>query len=1019
MNTTILTLSCGLFLAASIQADESNRDTFDVVKPRVRDRLCRVTLNQQELGGEIDRCIQNLIYRNYMVVDLDGKWLNHFRNRTDRGGQSHLYYGIGKVFDAGSLFAAYTGDPKVAARTQYIIDELVKSRDAGGYIGFWNVEPENRQNHINWILHEQEYNNLALVRNYRCTGNPQSLAHARIMGDYILKTFPTPQNPCYDAGQICTAGLPEGMLELYRVTGDKRYLDFAADVPHGNNHGEVQLASLRTWEQDFSRRPRHVYVMLARCYAQTELYRLTGEENLLSMSQLMRNELLKKGEGGMLVTGSCSEGEQFSYSQNGRGAIGESCVTAYVLRWIDSLMRLEGDMRYGDLLERTIYNALLAANSPDGRWIRYFTPFTGDRQYDTRDFFCCCGNYRRAVAELPQKVYYRTPEGGIALNLFTNSKKAFDVKGQTVTILQETAYPNDGDVKLTFSTQHQNPVAFAFQFRTPRWCEKITLRVNDEAPVTIDPLGNTVEHSRSRIRENSGVAAETPKSHDFGYVGCYVLNQIWKDGDVVNISMPMAWRLLRGRAVQDGRVARLRGPIVYCIGKDQNAELLSRKECPEPRNLVIDPASIAEPIKDDSIRPNGLKVVAKAWLNANCTGEKVDVTLTEFIDPSGQDVYFCVPNLGDTSPVRLADDEIVSWPNEFVNAHVLKAFYGPKTTGDLEAVFEVRGDVVADLAADYINPGGRTGVKAEFPDATGGSWAFYNCKNGGLLSTAVAGDVKPLNSQFKAFGSPLGYAYGLENQGDQLGFVSNYAPSDRQEDAWRNHYTERMFDQVLSAAVRNDFLYTHPISDTACYNVFRWTPSAGLARSRSRETSGEQPKDPNSHEFGYGRKRMNLAADLTLCGTLFSNLGNGVELRVIRWNDDTRHDVLGTFNTKDLTVGKCGTAEFVLRLARGEVGKHIDFVLHNAGSHICDATALKIRAYTNVQRAAIQTDVTDKVQAKFHNRLVTPLGPYAELFGDVAPGEEKTLKVKLHYWRDCVVKFVEFPQDSALDLTGE
>ena len=962
MKKTLFTLLCGLFLAGSLHAGQGCQATCDVVKPRVPDRLCRVTLNQQELGGEIDRRIKNLIYQNYMVVDLDGKWLNHFRNRTDRGDRQYVYYGIGKVLDAGSLFAAYTGDPKVAARTQYIIDELVKSRDADGYLGFWNAEPENRQDHINWILHEQEYINLAFVRNYRCTGNPQSLAHAKIMGDYILKTFPTPQNPCYDAGDICTAGLPEGMLELYRVTGDTRYLDFAADVPHGNNHGEVQLASLRTWEQDFSRRPCHVYVMLARCYAQTELYRLTGEENLLNMSQLMRNELLKKGEGGMLVTGSCSEGEQFSYSQNGRGAIGESCVTAYVLRWIDSLMRLEGDMRYGDLLERTIYNALLAANSPDGRWIRYFTPFTGDRRYDTRDFFCCCGNYRRAVAELPQKVYYRTPAGGIALNLFTNATKTFDVKGQTVTVLQETAYPNDGDVKLTFSTQNQNPVAFAFQFRTPRWCDKITLRVNDEAPVTIDPQ----EQTR----------------------GSYVLNRTWKDGDVVRISMPMPWRFLQGRAVQDGRVVLLRGPIVYCIGKDQNAELLAK--CPEPRNLVIDPASLAEPIKDNSIRPNGLKVVAKAWLNQDCTGETVDVTLTEFIDPSGQDVYFCVPNLADTSPVRLTDDEIVSWPNEFVNAHVLKAFYGPKATGDLEAVFEIRGDVVADLAADYVNPGGKTGVKAEFPDATGGSWAFYNCKNGGLLSTAAAGDVKPLDSQFKAFGSPLGYAYGLENQGDELGFVSNYAPSDRQEDAWRDHYTEKMFDQVLSAAERNEFLYTHPISDTACYNVFRWTPSADVQKK-----------------------------DVTLCGTLFSNLGNGVELRVIRWNDDTRHDVLGAFNTRDLMVGRCGTAEFVLRLPPGEVGKHIDFVLHNAGAHVCDATALKVRAYTNVQRVANQTDVTERVQAKFHNRLVTPLGPYAELFGEAAPGVEKTLKVKLHYWRDGVVKYLEFPQDSALDLTGK
>ncbi len=122
-----------------------------------------------------------------------------------------------------------------------------------------------------------------------------------------------------------------------------------------------------------------------------------------------------------------------------------------------------------------------------------------------------------------------------------------------------------------------------------------------------------------------------------------------------------------------------------CVLHWQRPEAETLDKCLEPRNLVIDPASIAEPVRDDSIRPNGLKVVAKAWLNQDRTGEKVDVTLTEFIDPSGQDVYFCVPNLADTSPVRLTDDEIVSWPNEFVNAHVLQAFYGPKATGDLQA----------------------------------------------------------------------------------------------------------------------------------------------------------------------------------------------------------------------------------------------------------------------------------------------------------------------------------------------
>jgi len=944
-------------LAASTQAGQPPQGTADVVAPRVPDKLGRVTLNQQELGGEINRRIGNLVRQNYMVLDLDGKWLDHFRQRTDRAGKSHVYYGIGKVLDAGSLFAAYAGDPEVAARTRYIVDELVKSRDADGYLGFWKVEPENRQDHINWILHEQEYINLAFVRHYRCTGDPRSLAHARVMADYILKTFPTPQNPCYDAGLICTAGLPEGMLELYRVTGDKRYLDFAADVPHGNNRGEIQLASLRTWEQDFSRRPCHVYVMLARCYAQTELYRLTGEAGLMNMSQFMRNELLKQGEGGMLVTGSCSEGEHFTYNQNGAGSIGESCVTAYMLRWLDSLMRLDGDMRYGDVLERTIYNALFAANSPDGRWIRYFTPFTGERRYDTRDYFCCCGNCRRAVAELPQKVYYRTPEGGIALNLFTDSVKAFDVNGQAVTIRQETAYPTDGNVRLTFATA--TPVRFAFQFRTPRWCESMVVRVNDTAPVTIDP----------RRQER----------------GCYVLERTWRNGDVVTLAMPMAWRFLRGRAVQDGRVVLLRGPVVFCLGKDLNAELFA--QCPEPRNLVIDPASLTEPTRDDSLRPNGLRVTAKAWLNPERTGPKVDVVLSEFIDPSGREVYFRVPDLADTSPVRLLDDEIVTWPNEFANAHVVKALYGPKVTDDIAAVFDIRGRVVADLAADYVNPGGKTGVKAEFPDATGGRWAFANCRNGGLLSTAAAGDVKPLDSQYKAFGSPLGYAYGLQGQGDQLGFVSDYAPSDRQEDAWRQHYTERMFDQVLPATARKEFLYTHPVSDTACYNVFRWTPSASV---RGRE--------------------------IVLAGKLFSNLGNGVELRIIRWLDDTRHEVLRTLNTGDVRVGQCGSAEFAVTLPATAVSRHLDFVLHNGGSHICDATALQVRAFTDVQQTAAQVDVTRAVQARYHNRLVTRLGPYAELFGEGAAAPENTLKLQIHYWRENAVKCLQLPKDADLDL---
>ena len=564
----------------------------DVVKPLIGNKLISVKLTHQEMaGGELDRRIMDLTQKNYMVLDLDRDWLDKFENRTDRGDKRNVYYGIGKVLDAGSLFAQYVGDPKVAERTQYIMDRLRTSRDPDGYLGFWNVEPNNYQNIVNWILHEQEYINLALVRNYRTTGNPQSLADARIMADYIMRTFPANKDGEHIIPSgTSIAGITEGFVELYRVTGEKKYLDFARHLQYEPHW--YYLKPYDAWEKNISQARYHVYVMLSHMYPDTELYRLIGGEDYLKKSLWMKQELLERGRGGLLVTGSTSKGEHFTYNQDGSGAVEESCVTAYLLRWIDSLMRLEGDMRYGDIMERTIYNALFGAQAPDGRRICYFTPFTGIRHFQTRDTFCCNGNFRRAVAELPQKVYYRTPDGGIALNLFSNSNKTFDVNGKTVEIKQETSYPSSGEVKLSFTCSE--PVEFAFVFRTPRWTEEIECSVC-EAPC---PLNRS----------------------ELGYAK---IKRVWKSGDTLAISMPMNWRFVRGRMIQDGRVALLRGPVLFTFSAELNAAVLEK--CPNPRDLVLDPASIGDPIPDESVRPNGQKVIVKAWTNLERTGAPVDV----------------------------------------------------------------------------------------------------------------------------------------------------------------------------------------------------------------------------------------------------------------------------------------------------------------------------------------------------------------------------------------------------------
>jgi len=867
-----------------------------------------------------------------------------------------VYYGIGKVLDAGSLFAQYTGDPKVAARTQHIMDRLRASRDPDGYLGFWKVEPNNVQNVVNWILHEQEYLNLALVRNYRTTGNPQSLADARVMADYIMRSFPANDHGEHviPAG-TSIAGITEGFVELYRVTGDKKYLDFARGLQYEPHW--YYLKPFEAWERNISKANYHVYVMLSHLYPDTELYRLLGGDDYLKKSLWMKQELLERGRGGLLVTGSTSEGEHFTYNQQGSGNIEESCVTAYLLRWLDSLMRLEGDMRYGDVMERTIYNALFGAQSPDGRHICYFTPFMGKRSFQSIDTFCCNGNFRRAVAELPQKVYYRTRDGGIALNLFTRSDKQFDVNGRTVTIKQETDYPNSGEVKLTFACSE--PVEFAFRFRAPRWAERIECAV-----------GNM------------------PCAPNKSQPGCAEIRRLWKSGDILTVSMPMNWRLVRGRMIQEGRAALMRGPVLFGFSGKLNAEAL--KKCPEPRDLTLDATSIGNPGLDDSVRPNGQKVVAKAWTNPERTGAPVDVVLTEFVDPNGIEVYFKIADVNDAKSIRIVDDELLSEPRRSANGEIAMAWYGPKSDGNWKKdLFAVDGELVADLAADYLNPQGRQGTAAAFPDRSkSGSWSLFNCRNQGLLSTAKDPEKRQLNSSFKVFGCPLGYAYGLQGGAD-LGFFADYAPAQNMEENWARHFSRDMFDRFIPADQRRQFLLTHPIADVGSYNVIRWTPGTQLSLK------------------GIG-----------VSGKLFSNPGgNGVSLKLVNWKDEKTPVLLEPLYLEQGRTGASAHAsEFVVRIDPGSLGKHVDLAIGNNGNYICDATALRLRLYaTDKRRETPGVDVTRKVQSLFQGKFRTELGRYADLFGDPAPGQVKTLKLRV---RDLGgnVKYLELPEDAPIEL---
>ena len=165
---------------------------------------------------------------------------------------------------------------------------------------------------------------------------------------------------------------------------------------------------------------------VSKCLAQLELYHLQPKQELLPQSRRLM-QFFRSGDG-MCITGAVGLAEVFTDDQDGRGDVGETCETVYQILFFDQLLQLEGKPIYGDFMERTIYNTLFAAQSLDGRRLRYYAPMEGRREYFTADTYCCPCNYRRLISKLPAMIYYQSDKG-VAVNLYTSSEADFKLDG--------------------------------------------------------------------------------------------------------------------------------------------------------------------------------------------------------------------------------------------------------------------------------------------------------------------------------------------------------------------------------------------------------------------------------------------------------------------------------------------------------------------------------------------------------------------------------------------------------------
>ncbi len=295
-------------------------------------------------------------------------------------------------------------------------------------------------------------------------------------------------------GALNSSSILEPMVRLYGVTGEARYLDFARYIIRegGCAHCDIFRQAAENKKRPFEYGVTKAYEMISCFEGILEYYKITGEKEYLTMAE---NFFRAMEESDLTVTGCCgTEGELLNNSSSAQtdplitGIMQENCVSVTWMKFAAKLLAVTGDPRYADRMEQTAYNALLSAvNLPSAEH-----PFDsygallfshrgrgrgGYQPLDAGGSYGCCECIGSAGTGLMPLAAVMAGGAGCYVNFYEKGSAQLPW-GDLQT---ETGYPADGRIKITVNSDKR----FALRLRIPGWCRRCSLSVNGNAAAAV------------------------------------------------------------------------------------------------------------------------------------------------------------------------------------------------------------------------------------------------------------------------------------------------------------------------------------------------------------------------------------------------------------------------------------------------------------------------------------------------------------------------------------------------------